>query len=125
MARTDIDIDAFRRRLEEERARAIAESEQAGQSLSESEEFATGELTTHDDHQADIATDLYEREKDVLLRDNIRHVIDQIDHAMQKIQDGTYGLCDECLKEIPAERLELEPYAAYCIEDQERIEGNG
>jgi RNA polymerase-binding protein DksA len=123
MPRTDLDFDKFRGLLQKERAKALDDAKQANQIFDESEADSTGELTTHDDHQADIASDLLDREQQVVLRDNIRHIVDQIDHALEKIENGTYGLCDECGKEIPEERLELEPYAAYCVEDQEKIEG--
>jgi RNA polymerase-binding protein DksA len=123
MPRTDLDLNKFRQLLKEERAKAIDDAWQAGQIFEENEADATGELTTHDDHQADIASDLLDREQQTVLRDNIRHIVSQIDHAFEKIELGTYGLCDECGKEIPTGRLELEPYAAYCVEDQEKIEG--
>ena len=123
MARTDLDMTKFRKLLEEEREKALADAHQANRIFEDSEEMATGELTTHDDHIADIASDVTDREQQVVLRDNIRHIVDQIDHAFTKMDAGTYGLCDECGKEIPVERLEFEPYAAYCVEDMERIEG--
>lgn len=123
MARTDLDFNKYKNLLLEERKKALADEDEAGEIFEESELESTGELTTHDDHQADIASDLFEREKDTLLRDNIRLVVDQIDHALEKIENGTYGLCDVCLKEIPVERLDFEPYATVCIEDLEKIEG--
>jgi RNA polymerase-binding protein DksA len=123
MARTDIDLEKFRGLLLEEREKAIKDAQRAGQIFSDSEENETGELTTHDDHLADIATDLTDREQTVVLRDNIRHIVTQIDHALEKIENGTYGICDICLEPIPEERLELEPYAATCVKDQELLEG--
>ena len=123
MPRTDIDFNKFKTLLQEERAKAMESAEHADGIFQDSQEVETGELTTHDDHMADIASDLTDREQAVVLRDNIRHIVDQIDHAIQKIELGTYGICDECGKDIPEERLEFEPYAAYCVEDQARIEG--
>ena len=123
MPRTDLDFNKFKGLLQEERAKAMESAHNANEIFSESEEFETGELTTHDDHQADIATDLTDREQAVVLRDNIRHIVDQIDHALEKIELGTYGICDDCGEDIPVERLEFEPWAAYCIKDQAKIEG--
>ncbi|MBW3624813.1 MAG: TraR/DksA C4-type zinc finger protein [Armatimonadetes bacterium] len=125
MPRTDLDFDQFRKQLMEEREKALQSEHNADEIFDTSEEFETGELTTHDDHQADIATDLTNREQAVVLRDNIRHIIDQIDHALEKIDNGTYGICDDCGENIALERLEFEPYAAYCIKDQAKIEGTG
>jgi RNA polymerase-binding protein DksA len=123
MPRTDLDLEKFKSLLNEEREKAIQSAHNADEIFEASQEWETGELTTHDDHQADIATDLTDREQSVVLRDNIRHIVDQIDHALEKIERGTYGLCDECGKEISLERLEFEPYAAYCVEDQAKLEG--
>lgn len=123
MPRTDLDFEKFKTQLNEEREKAIESAQNANEIFDESEEYESGELTTHDDHQADIASDVTDREQAVVLRDNIRHIVDQIDHALQKIEQGTYGICDECGEPIPVERLEFEPYAAYCIKDQSRIEG--
>ena len=123
MPRTDLDFNIFKDLLLEEREKAMASAHSADEIFSESQEFETGELTTHDDHQADIASDLTDREQSVVLRDNIRHIVDQIDHALEKIELGTYGICDACSEEIPIERLEFEPWAAYCIKDQAKIEG--
>ena len=123
MPRTDLDIEKFKGLLKEEREKAMASAHNADEIFSESQEWETGELTTHDDHQADIATDLMDREQSVVLRDNIRHIVDQIDHALEKIELGTYGICDACSENIAVERLEFEPWAAFCIKDQARIEG--
>lgn len=123
MPRTDLDFGKFKQMLLDEREKALRSEHNVDEIFDESEEDATGELTTHDDHQADIATDLTNREQAVVLRDNIRHIVSQIDHALEKIEVGTYGICDACSKEIAVERLEFEPYAAYCIEDQAKIEG--
>jgi RNA polymerase-binding protein DksA len=123
MPRTDLDLEKFKSLLHEEREKAMQSASNADEIFEASQEWETGELTTHDDHQADIATDLTDREQTVVLRDNIRLIVGQIDHALEKIELGTYGLCDECGKEISVERLEFEPYAAYCVEDQAKIEG--
>jgi RNA polymerase-binding transcription factor DksA len=123
MPRTDLDLDKFRTLLEEEREKAVADAEQAGAIFDENEADDTGELTTYDDHQADIASDLTDRGQQATLRDNIRIVVELIDRALEKMDEGTYGLCDLCSKEIDIERLEFEPYAVHCLEDQKRIEG--
>ncbi len=123
MARTDLKLDQFRARLLKERAKYTGDAERAGSIFNDSELDETGELTAHDDHQADIASDLTEREQRVLLRDNLRDIVRQIDLALEKLDRGTYGLCDICGKEIPKARLDFEPYALHCVEDQERLEG--
>jgi RNA polymerase-binding protein DksA len=123
MPRTDLDLNKFKTLLNEEREKAMQSASNADEIFESSQEWETGELTTHDDHQADIASDVTDREQAMVLRDNIRLIVQQIDHALEKIELGTYGFCDECGKEISTERLEFEPYAAYCVEDQAKIEG--
>ena len=49
------------------------------------------------------------RELDAMLRD--------VDRALQKLEDGTYGICDRCGKLIPEERLEARPWSVLCVED--------
>lgn len=92
---------ALKKRLDEH-----LESEKMG-SLSAS----TGELSQYDNHPADSATDLYEREKDMALHAQLRHEYDEVQHALQKINDGTYGRCEETGQAIPQERLEANPLA--------------
>lgn len=75
-----------------------------------------GEFSMYDNHPADIATELYEREKDLSLRENDRHHLQLIDQALHRMKEGTYGVCLKCGREIPFARLEAEPTAAYCIE---------
>ena len=49
----------------------------------------------------------------------------QIDEALDRIEAGDYGECDECGEDIPEKRLELVPYAVYCVECKERLEKEG
>lgn len=59
--------------------------------------------------------DLYEREKTLALLRNLEEKLYDLSRALTMIDDGTYGLCDVCGKEIGAERLEALPYTAYCL----------
>lgn len=86
--------------------------------LDENMNDSIGELSGYDNHPADIGTELYEREKDIGLRENTMHILDLVDQALQRIEQGNYGYCAECNKEIPFERLEAVPYAKYCIDHQ-------
>ncbi len=81
----------------------------------------------HDDagmgnHIADEATDIMIRERDMALQDNTEDLLAKIDDAIERIDDGTYGTCQRCGKEINPERLEALPYARYCIECQSIVE---
>jgi RNA polymerase-binding transcription factor DksA len=75
-----------------------------------------------DQHPADHATDVFDRELDETLEENAEHVVREIDVALARIDDGTYGTCVVCGAPIPEERLEAVPYATLCIEDRRRRE---
>lgn len=77
---------------------------------------STSELSLIDNHPSDIATEVYERSRDVAIHDRYMHRIDAIDSALQRWEDGKYGVCEHCGKEIPLERLEVLPYTTVCTE---------
>jgi DnaK suppressor protein len=75
-----------------------------------------------DQHLADHATDLVDREVDQSLGENADNVISEIDEALWRIEAGTYGTCAVCGAVIPDERLEAVPYAILCLDDKRRQE---
>lgn len=75
-----------------------------------------GELSSYDNHPADEATELYEREKDNALLEHYKLELYNVNHALEAMENGTYGKCEVCGKEIPLERLEALPNTTYCIE---------
>lgn len=83
-----------------------------GVSLSESVE----ELSVYDQHPADIGSEIFERSKDFSLREDAMLKVRAIDHALQRMQNGKYGICEVCGKEIPIDRLKAVPYTTQCID---------
>ena len=81
----------------------------------------TGEVG-FDEEYADAGTATFEREKDLSLVNNLRDLLDKIDKAMAKIDEGTYGLCDRCGKPIEKARLKALPYANLCLKDKQAEE---
>ena len=77
---------------------------------------STGELSSYDNHPADEGTELFEREKDVALNYHLEYQIEKINKALAAIDNGTYGKCEECGREIPYERLEALPDTTFCID---------
>jgi len=75
-----------------------------------------GELSSYDNHPADEGTELFERSKDLSLIDHERKHLEDIDKALQAIENGTYGKCEVCGKDIPLERLEILPTTTFCKE---------
>lgn len=118
-----IDTDRFREALLEERTRVEAaiqnlHDENPG-TLSED----AGEETAYDNHLADTATETYDRELDYTLEENSEHVLADIDAALKRITEGTYGICTNCGEPIALDRLEALPWATLCIDckrDRER-----
>lgn len=84
--------------------------------LESSQREATGELSSYDNHPADSGTELFERSKNLAIDEHHDDQIAKVDSALKAIEDGTYGKCAECGKEIPFERLEAVPYTLYCVE---------
>ena len=75
-----------------------------------------------DDHPGDVATETHDRELDYGLEENAGAVLKEIDAALTRIEDGTYGKCEICGRDIDEERLEARPWATLCIDDQRRLE---
>jgi RNA polymerase-binding protein DksA len=118
-----IDTDHFRAQLLKERERvqsAIAHlrSDHPGSLDEEVEEIAA----TSDNHLGETATATLNREIDYTLGENSEQVLGEIDAALARIADGTYGTCRVCGKEIAPERLEAHPWASLCIDDARRAE---
>ena len=82
----------------------------------------SGDVSGHALHMADVATDMYDREFLLGLAGNDRELLYEIDEAMGRIQDGTYGVCVECDKNIPVTRLKAIPQVRTCMKCQEKLE---
>jgi RNA polymerase-binding protein DksA len=118
-----IDTDQFRTQLLAERDRvrsAIAHlrDDHPGSLDDEVEEVAP----TSDDNLGETATATLNREIDYTLGEHSGQVLAEIDAALKRIDDGTYGTCKVCGKEIPQARLEAYPWASLCIDDARKAE---
>lgn len=82
------------------------------------------ELSMYDNHPADIGDELFERGKDLALKDADLRLVSEIDHALMAISDGSYGTCVECGQAIPEERLLAYPTSAMCIHCKRQDETN-
>lgn len=81
-----------------------------------------GDVSGHALHMADVATDMYDREFTLGLASNDRELLYQVNEALDRIEDGNYGLCVSCKKSIPASRLKAIPHARTCLKCQETLE---
>lgn len=113
-----MDPDHARDRLAEEAAR-LTEIRATFDGLNkESETESLGELSSSDQHMADIGTETFEREKDLSILEQVEAELADVEHALRRLDDGTYGTCEACGKVIDGDRLEVLPAARFCLEDQ-------
>jgi DnaK suppressor protein len=110
-----IDISRMKETLEAERTRVVAAIENIRNENPGTVEDETGE-ETWDQHLADAATAMHDRELDYGIADNEQQLLGAIDTALQRIEDGTYGTCTNCGKSISPERLEALPWTTLCID---------
>jgi DnaK suppressor protein len=115
-----VDVEQFRTLLDEERRRVLDAIEYLHKENPGSLEDETQDQTI-DNHLAETATATLDREIDYTLEENSEHVLAEIDAALQRIQEGTFGKCVNCGKEIAEERLAALPWATLCI-DCRRLE---
>ena len=106
-------------RLEEMRATLLAELDDVNEDEREWREDV--QETRHDPD--DLGSNLLARELDVALEKQLGQRLELVERALQKIEEGTYGLCDATGEPIPKERLEAVPEAIYTLEAQRRREG--
>lgn len=117
-------LRAIKKRLLAEKERLELELHEIIERTSHSSELEqVTELSTYDDHPADMASETFEREKDLALEGNIADLLDKVNTALEKIDEGTYGVCDSCDIEINPNRLEALPWASLCLNCQDRLEG--
>ena len=115
-----LETDRFREALLEERERVQAAIQNLQEENSGNLAEDAGEETAHD--LADTATETYDRELDHTLEENSEHVLAAIDAALKRIDEGTYGICTNCGRQIAEERLEALPWATLCIDCQRHRE---
>ncbi|MFZ7942828.1 TraR/DksA family transcriptional regulator [Neobacillus sp. 19] len=81
-----------------------------------------GELTSLDNHFADTASQLEDREVQFSIKESAQHILTEVNEALERIQNGTYGKCVDTGEEIPVVRLEVLPYAKRTIEAQKQFD---
>lgn len=122
--RADLDLKSLGELLGRERAQLEYDLQQLlNQDSGSSALEETGSLSSYDQHPADQGTELFLREQDEAIRQNLKQSLDQANSAWRKLQEGTYGYCERCGQPIPAERLEIMPSALYCMKCADELEG--
>lgn len=104
-------------------SRLTAEREDLLQQIAELEARRSEDAeATYDEDSVEPETATYERERDFTLLENLRDMLDKVDHALEKITDETFGMCEACGKTIEAARIKVLPSARLCITCQREEE---
>ena len=104
--------------LLEERTKVASEIRSIAQEASKNPREASGDLSAYTVHMADMSADTYERELAMNLAGSSQEVLYQIEDALKQIDEGTYGICQQCAKPISVSRLRAVPYTSLCISCQ-------
>jgi len=90
--------------------------------LKKSQKDAAGDISGYTYHMADVATDTYDREFSLSIASNERQMLYELDDALKRIEEGTFGICEDCKSLISKTRLKAIPYARLCLNCQQKKE---
>jgi len=117
------DIKHFRELLLLKHRQILANvSEFEDEALGKSRLDASGDLSSMPIHMADLGTDNYEQEFALGLVDSERKLLKEVYDALNRIEQGKYGICEGTGKQIPKARLQAQPWARYCVEYARMLE---
>lgn len=117
------DVKTYKERLLTLRARLRGDvNKMADGALRKSRSQASGDLSSMPIHMADIGTDNFEQEFTLSLMQNEGETLAMIEVALERVEDGTYGQCEQCGARIPKARLNAIPYATMCVKCASELE---
>ena len=121
---TSDEMGYYRDRLLALRARLRGDVNQlADAALKKSRSEANGDLSSMPIHMADIGSDNFEQEFTLSLMENEGAALQKIESSLERIEEGTYGKCEECGAKIPKSRLNAIPYVTHCVKCALQQEG--
>jgi RNA polymerase-binding transcription factor DksA len=112
------DLKSFRRRLEDELT--VLTGRHAGLEAASATSPDVGGAGGYGEEASDAGSFTSERERDLSLAGNLRDLIEKIQGALERIDEGSYGRCEVCGQPIEAERLDALPYTTLCLADARR-----
>jgi RNA polymerase-binding protein DksA len=118
MALSKEQLKQLRQLLITERAKLADEIKSIAKDASTSPRDASGDLSAYTVHMADMAADTYDRELSMNIASSEQEILYQIDDALKRLDDGSYGICQQCNQPIAMSRLKAVPYASLCISCQ-------
>jgi len=120
---TKADLKKFKEQLLILRARLRGDvHNMADIALNANRSESSGDLSSMPIHMADIGSDNFEQEFTLGLIQTGSDTLDQIENALERIEEGTYGLCETCDDKIPKGRLNAIPYACMCVKCAEKAQ---
>ena len=119
MPTSDLDLAKFRMQLEQQQAELRAELDELQE---ESANVDQNEGYGVKNHPAEDATELFLRQRNMAVSGDLQQELTEVEHALHRIEDGTYGVCEICGEPINPERLEARPAATLCIRHQRERE---
>ena len=119
---TDLDLEYYSRLLQQEKDSLLSFMAQEGMGKHVSLKDSIEELSLIDNHPADTGSELFERSKDLSLHEKRLRNLQDIESALERIANGSYGFCLRCAQQIDRERLESLPSASYCLKCKEELE---
>ena len=120
---TDAEVARLKEMLLQKRAVILANvSEIEGEALKRSRSEASGDLSYMPIHMADVGTDSYNQDFALSLANGERDLLRDVDAALNRIEEGTYGFCEGTGKPIAKARLEAMPWAKYCVKYAKKLE---
>ena len=90
----------------------------------ETEAESIAELSDNAQHQADVGTETFDRERDLSILEQVEAELTDIEHALTRLDDGSYGRCEACAEPIDDARLEALPAARFCLAHQAAVEAD-
>lgn len=117
------ELDYFRKLILKNKEKILDEIKRISEdTLKKSQKDAAGDISGYTYHMADVASDTYDREFSLGLASNERQSLYELDDAIKKIEEGTFGICEECKSVITKTRLKAVPFARLCVKCQEKKE---
>jgi RNA polymerase-binding transcription factor DksA len=119
-----VDFEVARQHLDDERARLsdLRTGYDDEHLTTETENDSLAALSANAQHQADLGTETFNRERDLTILEHIEAELADVEHALRRLDEGSYGRCEACGHPIGEDRLEAMPATRFCLDDQTRAE---
>ena len=114
-------LERFRKRLEEEKARLEEQIEDYERDLEEARLTESSSDRSPDPGNAEASSMKLEYAKELSIEQNTLDLLNKVNRALERVADGSYGICEVCGNAIPVERLDVLPYSTLCVEDASRL----